>query len=189
MKILTFLDMDCGFFKCHSLLLTFILFIFFTSNINAQINDSLNKGQFLEESLMSILTDLEITSDSAIFVNLQSYESRDIHKLFLQEILLNNTYTVVETEQFADYSVTIRVEENFVSKKTASIFVTHELIKETSFIVQVLRIKDYKVMDIKRFKFEEKHQQEKNVKDKWYSPFLVTFVIGSLIYLLYYGNN
>jgi len=149
--------------------------------------DNTSRSTFLGSKLVETLHELNIAEYSSIFVLLQTPESHDFNRIVLQEYVLRGGFTVVEAEQFADYSVLIRAEERFVTQRTSSFPRRDEVIKETSFLAQFMRIEDTQVLEIKRFERQEQHREEALVRNKWYSPFLTTFVIGSLVYLLYFG--
>ena len=173
---------DCGCSFNRSLFL--ILFFCIGLSLKAE---NVGKGAFLGGKLVETLHELNIPLCSSIFIWLQAPESHDFNNFVLQERLLKNGFTVVETEQFADYSVIIKVEGRFINRRIASFPRRDEMVKETSFLVQFMRIEGTQVLDIKRFDFHEKRREEAQVRNKWYSPFLTTFVIGSLVYLLYFG--
>ncbi|MCL2064386.1 MAG: hypothetical protein FWG98_08445 [Candidatus Cloacimonetes bacterium] len=149
---------------------------------------SVNSGQFLSESLVKSLKELNLENNVNLFIDLQTIETDDLNKFILQEKLLIEGYSLVEIEDFANYFVTIRVEESFISRRSEKFPRSTEYFIEKTFLVQFTRKSDSQILNVWRYVFLERHQEENVVQEKWYTPFLVAFVIGSLIYLLFYGN-
>ena len=81
------------------------------------------------------------------------------------------------------------MEEKLFPKKKGRFPAKEELWVETVFIIQIVQLSDAQVLDVKRFAMEERYQDPQQVTDKWYTPFLIVFVLGSLVYLLYYGGS
>ena len=147
-----------------------------------------NSGQFLSQRLVEYLHEIDFDDKSNLYIDFQAMETSDLNKMILQEHLLKNGFSLVETEQFADYFVTIRVEESFIVKRTERFPKVNELFKEMTFLVQFTRKNDAMVLSIKRYVFEEKHQQENVIQNKWFTPYLIALVLGSLVYYIFYGN-
>jgi len=139
--------------------------------------ENIGKGTLLGNNIVEALHELKVPAQASIFILLQAPESRDLNRFLLQDSLLKSGFTVVETEQFEDYSDQIRV-ESFERSRT---------VIETSFLIQFMRITDSQVLAIKSFAFQEKYQEEAQVRNRWYSPFLTALAIGSLVILLFWG--
>ena len=176
---------DCGCLFNRSLPLMLLIFICFNGDLKA-INHT--KGDFLSMSIIESIRSLNIPLSSSFMIFLQIPEVEGLNRFMIQKTLLESDYAIVESEQFADYTIQIKAEESFVPRRTSSFLRGEELTRQTSFIVQFLRMSDSQVLGIKQYNYEEKYTTESSVKDKWYNPILVTFVIGSLVYLLYFGT-
>jgi hypothetical protein len=170
----------CGVFIRHSL---FLIVLLFWGLLYADV-DVIGKGEFLSGKLIETLSELDIPENSSIHLNFWGHETHDLNRYILQEVLLNNNFTVVESEEFADLSILIRAEEREVRDRRLR---RNNRKLETIFLVHITRVEDTHVLAINRFSFLEPLQEELLINNKWYSPFLITFVIGSLIYLLYFG--
>ena len=156
------------------------LYIF---SLNAQ---SPTKAEFLADNLVDIISHHDFPDSSTFYINLQTRESDDLNLFFLQQRFLENSFIVVESEQFADCSISIRLEERVFPRRKDTFPRAEELFKETVFVVQVVQNIDTQVLEIKRLAIEEKYETQQRVSEKWYTPIMIVFVLGSLIYLLYY---
>ena len=161
----------------------FLLFIIASCFLSAE-----NIGEFLSSNLVSSLQELEIDSSSNLYLDIHFHETNELNRFILQEHLLNNGFSLVETEEFADFFVIIRVEESFIQRSRNRFPKTIEVIKESNILVQYTRKVDMQILTVKRHIFYQEHQEEDVVKSQWYTPYLIILVIGSLIYLLFYGN-
>ena len=167
----------------HIILMLGLLFIF---TLNAQ---SPAKSDYLTSNLFNTITQLNLPDSSSYYINLQTRDTDELNLFSLQQSFLEKNKIVVDTEQFADYSISIRVEEKLYPKKKGRFPAKEELWVETIFIVQIVQLSDARVLDVNRFTIDERYQDQQQVTDKWYTPFLIVFVLGSLVYLLYYGGS
>jgi len=144
-------------------------------------------NDFVSEKIIKLFNDLQIDKSNTIFIQLQAWDIKDINIMLIQQELLTNDFVLVDNEQFADYFVTINVEESLINKNTNKFFIKNEMYREIIFLVQITRKIDGQLISISNLTYEEKIE-ENVAKGKWYTPFLTTFVIGSLVYLLFYGT-
>ena len=145
-------------------------------------------GLYLSEKLVDSFIELDISNTSNFFIDLHATETKSLSRLILQEHLLKHDIKLVDVEQYADYLVTIITEENFLEKKTEKFPRVFELFIEMTFLVQITRKSDGQILDVRRYVYEEKYQEDSVIKSKWHTPFLTVFVMGSLVYLLFYGK-
>ena len=164
----------------------FCLGLFAIFSLNAQ---STTKLDHLTSNLFEGITQLNLPDSSSYYINLQTRDTEELNLFSLQQSFLENDKKVVDTEQFADFSISIRVEEKLFPKKKGRFPAKEELWVETVFIVQIVALSSSQVLYVQRFAHEERYQDPQLVTDKWYTPFLIVFVLGSLVYLLYYGGS
>ena len=145
------------------------------------------KQEFLSDNLIEIIENHQFPQGSSFFINLQMRETEALNLFFLQQKLLENGLIVLESDLFADYSVTIRGDERFKAKKKESFFGRDELYVETEFLVQIVQMSNMQVWGVERLLHESKHHEIES-DYKWYTPFLLAFALGSFIYLLFYGS-
>ena len=140
--------------------------------------------QYLSRNIINSLENLEITNTSPLFIDLQ-FSSLDNMFLFrLQQELISRDFSLVEMSNFAEYIVTIRGEESFNIRKTKGFFQRTELIRGQTFLIQYTRVIDGQVLAVDSSYFEEMQKQDEINQTKWFTPYMVAFVLGSLIYLL-----
>ena len=143
-----------------------------------------NAEQFISEN---IINNPILEPSKSIFIHLQSSISNDINILLIQQHFLENNFLVVENELFADYIVTIFVEESLINKNTRKVVIKNDIYLELKFLVRITNAENEQVLAINEYVYETKKEIDKE-ESKWYTPVLTTFVIGSLVYLLFYGN-
>lgn len=129
-----------------------------------------------------------LSSDSRLYINLQIRENSDYNIFSLQQKLLQDSYTISDSEDFTDYTFSILLSESVLPKKKGGRLSKIELVKETIIMIQLVRSIDMQVIEIKRVEFEDKYDDQQEVEGKWYTPFLILFVLSSLVYLLFYGS-
>ena len=173
-------------FKMKLIHIILILGLSFIFTLNAQ---SPTKSDFLTSNLFVTIAQLNLPDSSAYYINLQARDTEELNLFSLQESFLDHKLIVVDAEQFADYSISIRIEEKLFPQKKGRFPTKEELWVETVFITQIVKLIDTQVLDIQRITHEERYGDPQQVTDKWYTPFLIVFALGSLVYLLYYGGS
>jgi hypothetical protein len=170
--------------------------MFYCSSLSALTSDNSNyvkeqsiNSNSIADSLIVMFNSNMITDNEMIYLDIQFPDNQNITKFEIQKMLLAKDYELVESKQFADYVVLIQSSELLMNNPSNSIFKQSELIKKEVYQIQLLRLVDMKVLTIKTIEVMNLYSNNDMTKDKWYTPFLITFVIGSLIYLLYYNNN
>lgn len=179
---------DCGYFKNHSLLFTLFLLITFNKlfcdfkNINQ--TDIVN---VVSDSLLNSLIEAKVDQNSRIVILFQGDLHNDLIKLRIFRNIIENNYQLVENLNNSDYIVSLNIYEELYQKKSRSLISNRKSNIRTNFFLKITETKSSEILLIKEFT----HQTPFSNTDegKWFTPFLITFVIGSLVYLLYYSNN
>ena len=177
---------DCGLVTRRSLVFIFILlYSFLLSTLTAE---TVTKVDFLSKVIQATAQELSIPSNSPLYIEINYDHFNEIDVLALQEQLLKMNFTIVHNEQFSDYIVTIKAEESLIYMKT-EIFPKREMpYLETTFFIQVTQKEEGRILSVDRHRYIEATDEVQKEKEKWYTPFFIAFVLGSLVYLLFYGN-
>ena len=170
--------------KIYILHFTFyILLLFLSVNLKAE-DTPLQKIDRINENLIYTLNQLEIPENVSFVLYFRGRETHEINTFTLQEMLINHGFRIVESEEFADFSIVLGIDSRDTMAKVSRRNVE---MREYSVFIHVVNLADTEVLSINRFSFQERLVSEPRINNKWYSPFLITFVISSLIYLLYFG--
>ena len=185
MKYLTYKKSGCGFTCCYSLL----FFIFLCATLTAQETTTSTdmRVSYLANHLIETTKRLDLPDTTSVYLSLNFTETDDFHKMGIQEILLKNDIKLVETSEFADIIIQIRMTERYSTQKARTFPVRNELYRETGFTTQVVSSADSSVIDIQSISLIEKQNTDAQRTDKWYTPYFITFVLTTLAYLIYFG--
>ena len=110
--------------KLHKYIIFLFLISIYITQLHARVP---SKGVILANNIIESITEINHSDSSAFFINLQAAETDEINLFLLQQQLIQNGFIVVDTEQFADYSVTIRHEERIFPRKKGSLLKKDEL--------------------------------------------------------------
>ena len=143
------------------------------------------RGQFLANNLLNKLNELSIPNDDSLYLQFFISDTKDLNRLLLSRLLLEKDRTLVENENFANYSIMIKANERVIPIKTNSFPRRTNLYKETVFTTQFTEMSAYEIIKIHEFSHQQRLIEEKKTQNRWYDPFLISFVLGSLVYLIY----
>ena len=166
---------------CSLFLLIFVIIAFLYSETESKL-------ELLYLALESSLNELDYDPNSTFYLHLDFLQTDELNSLLLQNYLIKKI-NLVEMEQFADYSVNISVEEALTTKPRGSLFRKKEQYIVYSFMWQIIRNADARIMQIHTLEIEEAVKTKIITKDSWYHPVIIAFILGSLVYLLFYGNG
>ena len=160
-----------------------LLLLFLSVNLKAE-DKHYTKINRINHNLLYTLDQLDISENASFIVHFRGRETHEVNIFTLQEMLIYHGFRIVESEEFADYSIVLGVESRDTMAKVSRRNVE---VREYSVFIHIVNLADTEVLSINRFSFQERLDSEPRINNKWYSPFLITFVISSLIYLLYFG--
>ena len=193
----------CGLFLNHSQIKYTYLIILFVKlfSLNASVSDVLNldsspymqdnllTSNSLADTLISLFKQHNVLKTDKIFIDYKQINNLNIDRLNMQKIIIENHYSLVDDLQFADFRVLVTINESVFIENKTSFFRQNRLIKKEIYQIKLTRLSDSRVLAIKDIESVDSMSFTGKSNEKWYTPFLITFVIGSLIYLLYYSNN
>lgn len=167
--------------KLKSVLIILISLFFgsLTAISNLEIADSLYRhisSQISKKDIKAISFDFQNINSVLIYNHIASQALKDNYVVFLSpdsaEVLIQ-----IDTD----------IKESY-KKKTLFFFSKQKKVKENIYFLSITDLKNNRLLYAETLSYEsDSYQKQSEVK--WYDPFLLTAVVGSLIYLVYYGNQ
>lgn len=99
-----------------------------------------------------------------------------------------NNYIVFENIADSVAKLLIYIDQKRIETESNHFLLTRITTKEYPSI-RIMLVKDNQVLFSEEISFENNALENKNTKAKWFDPIILTAVVGSLIYLIYYGNH
>ncbi len=170
---------------------------------------SLRNGFFLAILLLisslSFAENYELSAQN--YSELWTYIDQQLTDLHIREFYLevqNNStpslyYQLTQSAKKKDYIIYENYDETipklmiYVDQKKTEIVKNQYLFTRITTkefpLYRIMLVKDRQVILSEEISFENSAFEKRNSKAKWFDPIILTAVVGSLIYLIYYGNH
>jgi len=123
-----------------------------------------------------------------ITFDIRSENFADLINFKLSNLAIQNNYSVFDTASDSVVTVSVLQDYKIVSKNYNYYLFTRETSKQYPLFLIKL-INNNKVVYSQEIIIKDTFTKKNKTSAKWYEPFMLSAVIGSLIYIIYYGNH
>ncbi|MCB5250710.1 MAG: hypothetical protein RBS16_02390 [Candidatus Cloacimonadales bacterium] len=165
--------------------LLLLFFISFTINIHAK---TMNINETTEALWKNIKAPLDSLNSKIIYFDIVRSNTSEQLAFRLANLAFKDGYTVLDSK-LEDTTIVGIMQDNkvVVEKNNYIIFIRENVYTYPHFLINIS--KNNQLIFSKNISFDDAISKKSKSSSRWYEPVMLATVLGSLVYLIYYGNH